>query len=446
MKNKIMLIATSICLVAFQQLSAQWQVTSGPTQPNVTAIIPNGSNLFGVTSTAVSITSNDGGNWAIVSGTTTGPYYSLATKGSDIYVGAGGGGFYQSSNNGTNWTNTNNGLGAYDVRCLAVDNGNIYAGAFGVYKSGNNGLNWNKINSWNALVASLAVKGDTILAGTISNGMYLTVNGGVNWNTINNSGLPSQISAVSFFKSKYLAGTNSGLYVSSNNGSTWTATNVTGAISSFLVVGSNIFASSSSGGGVYLSIDGGSTWAAINNGLTNLTVFSLAVNNGYIFAGTTGYVWKRLLSDVLPFTVTTSANPVNGGTTTGSGTYTSGSAVTVSTSTNTGYLFSHWSENGNNVSSDTSYTFSISSNRNLVAEFSQITKIEENSIDYFLNIYPNPANGFIILETQTEKFITLTNLLGEVLFNEKAIGRKEIDVSHLPSGMYFVNNKKFVKE
>ena len=56
------------------------------------------------------------------------------------------------------------------------------------------------------------------------------------------------------------------------------------------------------------------------------------------------------------YTVTTSSNPVAGGTTTGGGTYTSGASVTVTATANTGYTFSNWTENGNTVSSSSSYS------------------------------------------------------------------------------------------
>jgi hypothetical protein len=42
-------------------------------------------------------------------------------------------------------------------------------------------------------------------------------------------------------------------------------------------------------GGIFLSTDNGSSWNAVNNGLTNLSVRSLAISGNNIFAGTSGY-------------------------------------------------------------------------------------------------------------------------------------------------------------
>ena len=69
------------------------------------------------------------------------------------------------------------------------------------------------------------------------------------------------------------------------------------------------------------------------------------------------------------YTITTSASPTTGGTTTGSGTFVSGSSKTVSATANTGYTFANWTENGTVASTSASYTFTLTANRTLVANF-----------------------------------------------------------------------------
>lgn len=56
-----------------------------------------------------------------------------------------------------------------------------------------------------------------------------------------------------------------------------------------------------------------------------------------------------ILSNV-NYTINISSNPTAGGTTTGSGTYSSGSSRTVTAAPNAGYTFINWTENGNVVS------------------------------------------------------------------------------------------------
>ena len=419
MKNKLLLIATIICFAIMQNVSAQWQATTGPSQPNVTSLSISGSTMFAVANGTVSMTTNNGTNWTYVNSGLSGTIYAVTALGTDFFVGADGGNVYQTSNNGSNWTNTSTGLPAYAIKALAVNGGDIFAGTFGVYKSSNNGLLWSQVSSgWNVMVSSITTSGNTILAGTLGNGVYLSTDNGGSWNQIN-TGLPLQINSVLINGTIFLAGTNTGLYISTNNGTNWTATTVTGSINSFAAAGSNLFAGSNSGGGVYVSIDNGTTWIANNTGLTNLSVYSLATNSNYIFAGTTGYVWKRLLSDILTLTVTTSSNPSIGGTTTGGGNYAYGSSVTVSASRNNGYTFNNWKENGSIVSTDSDYTFIINANRNLVAEFSFGSSIQEVYFDNFLSIYPNPSNGSFVISADRECTIKIFNNLGQVVIYRK---------------------------
>ena len=71
-----------------------------------------------------------------------------------------------------------------------------------------------------------------------------------------------------------------------------------------------------------------------------------------------------------PHTITAVADPEEGGTVDGAGTYDGGTVVTLTATPNAGYSFVHWKENGTTVSSDANYTFLVSSDRDLVAFFS----------------------------------------------------------------------------
>lgn len=73
------------------------------------------------------------------------------------------------------------------------------------------------------------------------------------------------------------------------------------------------------------------------------------------------------------YTITTASSPSNGGTTTGGGTYNHGQTCTVMASTANGYAFTNWTENGTQVSTNANYSFTVTSNRNLVANFAQST-------------------------------------------------------------------------
>ena len=75
-----------------------------------------------------------------------------------------------------------------------------------------------------------------------------------------------------------------------------------------------------------------------------------------------------LYSKAMP-TVNVSASPDNGGNVIGGGTYEQGASCTVTALANKGYTFINWIEGGNVVSTDANYTFNVTGNRTLVANF-----------------------------------------------------------------------------
>ena len=85
------------------------------------------------------------------------------------------------------------------------------------------------------------------------------------------------------------------------------------------------------------------------------------------------------------YTVTITANPSEGGTVTGAGEFDHGESCTVTANANEGYIFANWTENGSTVSSDAEYTFTVTSNRTLVANFTLNT--------YTITATCNPAEG-----------------------------------------------------
>lgn len=87
------------------------------------------------------------------------------------------------------------------------------------------------------------------------------------------------------------------------------------------------------------------------------------------------------------YNVTVTANPSNGGTVTGGGGYTQGQSCTVSATANSGYTFTNWTENGTVVSTNSTYSFTVNSNRTLVANFAVQT------VNYNITVSANPTNG-----------------------------------------------------
>ena len=76
------------------------------------------------------------------------------------------------------------------------------------------------------------------------------------------------------------------------------------------------------------------------------------------------------------YAISVFADPSNGGTVTGGGTYQQGQSCTVTATATNGYSFTSWTENGIVVSYATCYTFTVTNNRTLVANFTPMTVSE----------------------------------------------------------------------
>ncbi len=125
------------------------------------------------------------------------------------------------------------------------------------------------------------------------------------------------------------------------------------------------------GDGTYNTGDGVTVTATANPGyaFVNWTEGIAVVSSSASYAFTAG-ADRLLVANFFPtYTVTTSASPSVGGTTTGDGTYYSGDSVTVQADPDTAYHFVNWTEGDVIVSTSASYQFLLDGNRTLVANF-----------------------------------------------------------------------------
>lgn len=56
--------------------------------------------------------------------------------------------------------------------------------------------------------------------------------------------------------------------------------------------------------GIFISTDNGDTWSSFNSGLPNLYIYSLDINDNYLYVGIFGSIWRHQLSEII-----TSVNP-----------------------------------------------------------------------------------------------------------------------------------------
>ncbi len=109
----------------------------------------------------------------------------------------------------------------------------------------------------------------------------------------------------------------------------------------------------------------------------------ISYNSHYIFVINKN---RTLVANFTPqYLVSLSSNPAIGGSVNGQGSYNLGSLVSISAVPNTGYEFINWTENGNVISSNQTYSFSLITDRSILANF----KLKQ----FTINLTSSPQQG-----------------------------------------------------
>jgi hypothetical protein len=147
------------------------------------------------------------------------------------------------------------------------------------------------------------------------------------------------------------------------------------------------------------------------------------------------------------FEISASANPTEGGSVTGAGTYSYGETATLTATPETNYDFVNWTENGTEVSADATYSFTVAQAHTLVANFKLKTSINELINQAVFVVYPNPASELINIEladfelNSNKVEIVLYDVRGQTYIIENFnINKNKIslNVSGKVPGLYFV--------
>lgn len=135
---------------------------------------------------------------------------------------------------------------------------------------------------------------------------------------------------------------------------------------------------------VSYSTDGGNTWNSIEvftadsenpaNASYDLTQLNHESSVQFKWTYTGNYDWYWSVDDIAisgvpEYNITAIANPVDGGTITGEGTYAENEQATLTAIPNQDYQFVNWTEDGNEVATDSIYEFTVTGHRDLVANF-----------------------------------------------------------------------------
>ncbi len=170
---------------------------------------------------------------------------------------------------------------------------------------------------------------------------------------------------------------------------------------------------------------------SVNHEATQPGIYYLETYNGcYSISDTV------ILGGAIPYAVSVSANPTNAGTINGGGSFILGSNATVIATPSNGYNFTYWTENNNVVSYQNSYSFVVNQDRNLVANFEQVSEVLEVQNDE-ISVYPNPSNGYFTLKGGQNFSYSVFNLEGHLIKENKEMS--SIHSAQIArSGAYFI--------
>ena len=117
---------------------------------------------------------------------------------------------------------------------------------------------------------------------------------------------------------------------------------------------------------------------------------TVSSNANYSFTVTSDRTLVAFFS--LPLTISVTTNMAVGGTTTGAGTYDYGNTCTLTATPNEGYLFLNWSKNGEVVSCNATYSFTVTKDAEIEAVFMRLEGVligQGESTDMYLPINSN---------------------------------------------------------
>ena len=135
------------------------------------------------------------------------------------------------------------------------------------------------------------------------------------------------------------------------------------------------------------------------------------------------------------YEITATANPAEGGTIEGADTYEEGATATLIATANTGYTFTCWTKDGDTVSTEATYTFTVTATAEFVANFERIDGIHEVAAS---NISIYNYDNQIVVKNAEGLSVAIYDINGRLIVNENKVSQSECRYTVSTSGIYLV--------
>jgi len=377
---------------------------------NTNGIVFTGSKGDYPNHTGVYKSTDNGTNW-IPSGLLTYDIYILySDNNGNVFAGTGNdGALFKSPDNGSSWNLIYSWGVTIVIQAFTIDqSGNYFItqGNGKIFKSINQGASWVEVyNTYESETCLLVNQANTIYCGINGGGVIKSEDAGNIWTAINSGLTNVSVQSLTIDTLCYLY---AGLVNSVNKSiqptciippGTPTLINPPNNSTGISLTPTLDWTDVSTANTYDVQVSTSSSFSSTVVNAQNLTNSSYTIPTGLLSSGTVYYWRARAVNSGGPspwsivwnfttiqqYLISTSSNPSSGGTTTGGGYYQSGQTATVIATPSIGWNFNNWTENGNVVSTNATYSFTVIANRALVANFSQI--------NYQITTSSNPTSG-----------------------------------------------------
>lgn len=138
------------------------------------------------------------------------------------------------------------------------------------------------------------------------------------------------------------------------------------------------------------------------------------------------------------YIVTLLSNPEGAGDLSGDGPYNANDVAQINAEAHEGYAFVDWTVNGASLSTNPSYSFLVTGDITLTANFISTENVDENE-NTITKVYPNPLNGDrMTVDCSGKARVSVYSTDGRCLYSHDTDGTTTIDTDNWQSGAYLV--------